>query len=93
MENDVFTEKQQRFIDMVKAHKTPQDTECDMEVIIFPCILLEDDEEENPIFDEVYDYVEAHPEASVRQLQDYVVSLLPPIEIVDDDDFDDGESA
>ena len=45
------------------------------------------------LIDEMIDYIKANPELRVKEIFDHLESLLPPIEIVDDDDFDDGESA
>ena len=34
-------------------------------------------------------YLDEHPDATFMELDDYIVSLCPPLEIVDDDEMDD----
>lgn len=37
------------------------------------------------------EYIEEHPKATVWELDDFETSLLPPLEIVDDDELEDDE--
>ncbi|MBQ9384645.1 MAG: hypothetical protein IJT87_10470 [Ruminiclostridium sp.] len=86
MNSDVFTERERRFIDLIKSRMSDTDTREDLEVVVFPAILSLDGENDNPIFEDALTYVEEHPEATLRQIGEYIISLLPPIEIVDDDE-------
>ena len=38
---------------------------------------------------DVQDYLDKNPNASFMELDDYIISLCPPLEIVDDDELDD----
>lgn len=36
--------------------------------------------------DEMLQYINAHPDATISELDEYMLSILPPLEIVDDED-------
>jgi hypothetical protein len=84
--NDSLSEKELRFIELVKSKMTDSDTQEDFEAVVFPAVLSLDGESDNPIFDEALAYVEKHPDATLPQIGGYIHSLLPPVEYVDDDE-------
>ena len=84
--NDSLSEKELKFIELIKSKMTDSDTREDFEAVVFPAVLSLDGENDNPIFDEALGYVENHPEATLQQIGDYIYSLLPPVEIVDDEE-------
>ena len=84
--NDSLSEKELKFIDLIRSKMTDSDTQEDFEAVVFPAVLSLDGENDNPIFDEALAYVENHSEATLHQIGDYIYSLLPPVEIVDDDE-------
>lgn len=65
---------------------TESDTQEDFEAAVFPAILSLDGENDNPFFEDALAYVENNPDATVQQICDHICSLLPPVEIVDDDE-------
>ena len=88
MNETVLSEKERRFIDIVKSKMTGSDTQADLEAVIFPAILSLDGENDNPIFDDLLRFVEEHPELTLQQIGDHVFSMLPPVEIMDDSEDD-----
>lgn len=86
MDENIFSEKELRFIRLVKSKMTDNDTQENFEAVVFPAILSLDGENDNPIFNDALKYVENNPEATLHQIGEYIYSLLPPIEIVDNDE-------
>lgn len=84
--NDSLSEKELKFIELIKSKMTDSDTQEDFEAVVFPAVLSLDGENDNPIFDEALAYVENHPGATLQQIGNYIYSLLPPVEIVDDEE-------
>ena len=39
--------------------------------------------------EDVQAFLDSHPDVTFMELDDYIVSLCPPLEIVDDDEMDD----
>ncbi|MBQ5999905.1 MAG: hypothetical protein IJL15_00015 [Clostridia bacterium] len=40
---------------------------------------------------DVQEYLDRHPDTSFMDLDDYIISLCPPLEIVDDEELDEEE--
>ena len=83
--DSVLSEKELKFLDLVKSRMTASDTQEDLEAVIFPAVLSLDGESDNPIFEAVLEYVEKNANLTLKQISDYIYSILPPIEIVDDE--------
>ncbi|MBR1831784.1 MAG: hypothetical protein IJ784_05040 [Ruminiclostridium sp.] len=86
MSECILSEKEKRFVGLVKSRMTESDTQEELEAAVFPAILSLDGENDNPFFEDALAYVENNPDATVQQICDYICSLLPPVEIVDDDE-------
>ena len=41
--------------------------------------------------EDVQDYLDSHPDISFMELDDFITSLCPPLEIVDDDELDEDD--
>lgn len=65
---------------------TASDTQEDFEAVVFPAVLSLDGENTNPIFENVFMYVENNQKATLQQICEYICSILPSVESVDDED-------
>ena len=86
MSNEVLSRKEKEFIDIVRSRMTEDDTKDDLEAVVFPAVLSLDGENDNPIFDSVYRYVCEKKDASLSQILEYTLSLMPPVEITDENE-------
>lgn len=57
------------------------------EVTTLVCVALM--AEQYDVEEETRNYLDEHPTASLQELDEYLLSIIPPLEIVDDDDYDD----
>lgn len=79
-----LSEKEQFLINHLKSIATADDTDDELFAITLLAENFDEDGDEDEYLDKVISYIKEHKNATVREIGQYLESLQPEIEIVDD---------
>ena len=79
-----LSEKEQFLINHLKSIATADDTDDELFAITLLAENFDEDGDEDEYLDKVISYIKEHKNATVREIGQYLESLQPGIEIVDD---------
>ena len=86
MSDYVLNEKELFLINHLKSIATSEDTNDELSAISIMAENFDEDGNDDKYLDLVIAYIKEHKNATVKEIGNYLESLLPPIEIVDDDE-------
>lgn len=75
MTNYTPTDNEKKFIQLLKDRKKETETEDDLFCVMLATINTDEDGEEFFYLDKGLEFAENHPEASIREIFDFIISL------------------
>ncbi len=84
--NYELSEKEQYLINHLKSIATADDTEDELFAVTLLAEKFDEDGDEDEYLDKVIAYIKKNKNASVKDIRNYLESLQPPIEIVDNEE-------
>ncbi len=84
--NEVLPENVQELISLIKSRADGNDPDDKLLALTVACAFDSDGEFCDELIEHMTEYIRSRPAESIREIFEHLVSVLPPIEIVEDDD-------
>lgn len=77
MTDYVLTDKEKNFIQLLKSRKKESESNDNIFCVLLAAINPDEDGEEFLYLDKGFEFAESHPEACIREIYDFIISLRP----------------